>query len=115
MISLDYLILDSTQIMSLILDPNLKFFKRKYHLTTRIPIWYASSNTCFQFLNNITHIFIHFFIHTYFKKLQTIILKLFYQTKFSPVSSILLWPTSYKFLATCCLNNFSKCNHVSFC
>ena len=31
-------------------------------------------------LNNIIHIFIHFFIHTYFKKLQTTILKLFYQT-----------------------------------
>ena len=38
MIPLDHLILDSTQIMSLILDPNLKFFKRKHHLTTRILI-----------------------------------------------------------------------------
>ena len=30
------------------------------------PIWYTHSNTCFQFLNNITCIFTHFFTHTYF-------------------------------------------------
>ena len=29
-------------------------------------IWYTHSNTCFQFLNNITHISTHIFIHTYF-------------------------------------------------
>ena len=34
----------------------------------------------FQFLNNITQFFTHFFTHTYFKKLQTILLKLLYQT-----------------------------------
>ena len=31
-------------------------------------VWYMSLNICFQFLNNITRIFIHFFIHTYFQK-----------------------------------------------
>ena len=30
------------------------------------PVWYIHSNTCFQFLNNITCIFIHFFTDTYF-------------------------------------------------
>ena len=30
------------------------------------PVWYIYLNTCFQFLNNITHIFIHFFTYTYF-------------------------------------------------
>ena len=29
-------------------------------------VWYIHSNTYFQFLNNITRIFLHFFIHTYF-------------------------------------------------
>ena len=33
----------------------------------------------FHFLNNITYIFIHFFTYIYFKKLQTTLLKLFYQ------------------------------------
>jgi len=32
------------------------------------PIWYINLNTCFQFLNNIICIFIHFFTHTYFQK-----------------------------------------------
>ena len=30
------------------------------------PVWYGNSNTCFQFLNNITRIFTYFFTHTYF-------------------------------------------------
>ena len=34
----------------------------------------------FQFLNNITRISIHFFIHTYFQKIQTTLLKQYYQT-----------------------------------
>ena len=29
-------------------------------------VWYTYSNTCFQFLNNITCISTHFFIHMYF-------------------------------------------------
>ena len=41
-------------------------------------------NPYFQFLNNITcistRIFIYFFTHTYFKKIQIILLKLIYQT-----------------------------------
>ena len=32
-------------------------------------VWYASSNICFQFFNNITRIFIHFFTHN-FKKIK---------------------------------------------
>ena len=28
------------------------------------PVWYASLNIYFYFLNNIIHIFIYFFIHT---------------------------------------------------
>ena len=43
------------------------------------PVWQAISNSYFYILNNITHIFTHLFIHTYFKKLQTILLKLLYQ------------------------------------
>ena len=31
-------------------------------------VWYMSLNTCFQFLNNIPSIFIHFFTYTYFQK-----------------------------------------------
>ena len=43
------------------------------------PVWPSSSNNNFHILNNITHIFTYFFIHTYFKKLQITILKLLYQ------------------------------------
>ena len=43
------------------------------------PIWPPSSNNNFQILNNITDVFTHFFIDTYFKKFQIIILKLLYQ------------------------------------
>ena len=49
------------------------------------PVWWVSSNSHFHILNNITHISTHFFTHTYFKKLQTTILKLLYQTP--PVKS----------------------------
>ena len=38
-------------------------------------VWYIYLNTCFQFLNNITHIFMQFFTHMYFKKIQTTLLK----------------------------------------
>ena len=37
-------------------------------------------NTCFQFLNNILHIFTHLFTHTYFQKIQITLLKQRYQT-----------------------------------
>ena len=43
-------------------------------------VWWVSSNSHFHILNNITHISTHFFTHMYFKKLQTTILKLLYQT-----------------------------------
>ena len=43
-------------------------------------VWYVSLNTCFQFLNNITHIFTHFFIYMYFKKNWKLLLKHTYQT-----------------------------------
>ena len=39
-----------------------------------------SLNSHFHILNNITHISTHFFTHTYFKKFQTTIFKLLYQT-----------------------------------
>ena len=43
--------------------------KGKWHIVvqdTLEPVWYMCLNTCFQFLNNITRIFIYFFTHTYF-------------------------------------------------
>ena len=43
-------------------------------------IWYGILSNNFLFLNNITHIFTHFFIHTYFQKIQTTLLKLRHQT-----------------------------------
>ena len=43
------------------------------------PIWYTISNIRFQFLNNITRIFIHFFTHTYFKKNKKLLFKHTYQ------------------------------------
>ena len=43
-------------------------------------VWSSISNSHFHISNNIIHIFTHFFTHTYFKKLQTTILKLLYQT-----------------------------------
>ena len=33
-----------------------------------------------QILNNITHIFIHFFTHMYFQKIQIMLLEQYYQT-----------------------------------
>ena len=44
-----------------------------------VSVWYTYSNIFFQFLNNITRIFTHFFIHIYIKKIQIIFLKLLYQ------------------------------------
>ena len=44
------------------------------------PVCYVSSKSYFHILNNITCIFTYIFTHIYFKKLQTTILKLFYQT-----------------------------------
>ena len=52
--------------------------KGKWHVVvqdTLEPVWYMCLNTCFQFLNNITRIFIHFFTHTYFQKIQITLLK----------------------------------------
>ena len=43
-------------------------------------VWWVSSNSHFYILKNITHISTHFFTHMYFKKCQTTILKLLYQT-----------------------------------
>ena len=42
-------------------------------------VWYMCLNTCFQFLNNITRIFTHFFTYPYFQKIQTTLLKQHYQ------------------------------------
>ena len=43
-------------------------------------VWYMCLNICFQFLNNITHIFTYFFIYKYFQKIQTTFRPLFLQT-----------------------------------
>ena len=43
-------------------------------------IWYGSLSNTFQFLNNITRIFTHFFTHTYFQKIQITLLEQRYQT-----------------------------------
>ena len=37
------------------------------------PVWYVSSNTCFQFINNITGISIYFFTYVFSKNLKTIV------------------------------------------
>ena len=50
-------------------------------------VWKTILNTHFQFLNNIIRIFIYFFTHTYFKKLQPTLLKLFYQTELTALAS----------------------------
>ena len=51
--------------------------KPKMHTQNDLgPVWWVSLNSHFHILNNITHIF----IHMYFKKLQTTILQLLYQT-----------------------------------
>ena len=42
-------------------------------------VLYEILSNSFQFLNNITRIFTHFFIHTYFKKIQTTLLEQCYQ------------------------------------
>ena len=38
-------------------------------------VWYGSLSNTFQFLNNIARIFMHFFTHTYFQKIQTTLLE----------------------------------------
>ena len=38
-------------------------------------------NNSFQYLNNITYIFTHFFTHTYFQKIQTMLLKQHYHSE----------------------------------
>ena len=43
-------------------------------------VCYRCLNNSFQYLNNITCIFTHFFIHMYFQKIQTTLLKQHYQT-----------------------------------
>ena len=43
-------------------------------------VWYEILSNSFQFLNNITRIFTHFFTHMYFKKIQTTLLEQRYQT-----------------------------------
>ena len=44
------------------------------------PDCYSCLNNSFQYLNNITRIFIHFFTHMYFQKIQTTLLEISYQT-----------------------------------
>ena len=43
------------------------------------PIYYRCLNNSFQYLNNITCIFTHFFTHIYFQKIQIMLLEQHYQ------------------------------------
>ena len=38
-------------------------------------VWYGSLSNIFQFLNNITRIFLHFFTHKYFQKILITLLE----------------------------------------
>ena len=42
-------------------------------------VWYMQLNNSFQFLNNITCIYTHFFINKYLQKIQTMLLEQHYQ------------------------------------
>ena len=49
-------------------------------VTDKIQFSLLKKDNSFQYLNNITHIFIHFFTHTYFQKIQITLLEQHYQT-----------------------------------
>ena len=66
------------------------------------PVWSSISNLHFHILNNISHISTHFFIHTYFKKLQTTFLKLLYQTPSDLLFSSLFFPFKFTNLVWAC-------------
>ena len=51
-------------------------------------VWYTILNTCFQFLNNITSISIHFFTHMYFQKNWKLLFKHTYQTDHNCLPSL---------------------------
>ena len=58
----------TTTISIKILRINMKthaYIRKKHY-----PVWYTILNTCFQFLNIIICIFIHFFTYTYFQKTE---------------------------------------------
>jgi len=61
-------------------DPTVSFlttldiYKDYFKMPSQI-FWYSSLTTCFQFLNNIIRIF----AHTYFQKIQTMLLEQHYQ------------------------------------
>ena len=57
-------------------------------------VWYCSYNYYFHILNNIIYIFTHFFINTYIKNTQIILLKLLYQIALN----LLIFLSSYYFL-----------------
>ena len=66
--------------------------KLSINLKSLEAIWYHNLNNNFQFLNNIICIFIHFFIYMYFKKIQIILLNLFYETDLNKIHSVrLVW------------------------
>ena len=94
-------------------------------------IWYGNLNNIFQFLNNITHIFTHFFIHTYFQKIQTTLLEHCYQSGasfFNSNQGFHIYQThNYVFLHIeicylihstkhifCFMNNINTCFHNTF-
>jgi len=64
-------------------------------------VWYIDLNTCFQFLNNITYIFTHFFTDTYLQKTENCCLNT--RTKRALIPLFLSLPGS---LATCLYNFF---------
>ena len=43
-------------------------------------VWQPILSNFLSILNTLTHIFIHFFTHTYIKNIQITLIKLFYQT-----------------------------------
>ena len=58
-------------------------------------VWQDVLNNSFQCLNNITRIFIYFFTHTYFQKIQTTLLEQHY--KAAPYFGILMVSLSFLF------------------
>ena len=71
------------------MNQKLELIKHKAKVNNLLPIWYSILNSYFYILNNITHIFTYFFIHTYINNTQTTLPKLLYQTSHS---SLLLKP-----------------------
>ena len=78
-------------------NPQLRRRVSLYGLCYKGLVWQVCSNTHFHILNNITHIFIYFFTHTYIKNTQTTLLKLLYtfvhahSTVYMPKFTVQVW------------------------